>query len=391
VPSPGKPWITANQVTLARLIPMPLLSWLIYEGAQQGFEDNPYMWSALIAGIFIGSTDWVDGMLARKYGPTVLGGLLDPIADKVFIAFAYTPFADDIVRMPDGTLGSLVPAWVVALMFTREFFITALRSAYEQRDLTLKTSYLAKVKTWTQMQGIGVMLLLPLIPEDSQYILTITLGVLTLLPLPLILVFWLVKRKFWRGALVMTASVAPVFAFQLYGDRQLTLYWIMLAVVGLTWASGIDYIVIGWKQPRSNKIFEPGSITTHKLSGGKTVQMWTSKGPSGTERFTFTSNRPNSWLIKPGFPSKDGIVPGDGHIHLTMKATPGHGPAGFRDNWFGDAKRLGVKGKPWSVKHKPWKHTPRYPNGLNALSRDAAAQVKLIDRSATTLMLEDEM
>ena len=142
MPSPGKPWITANQVTLARLIPMPLLAWLIYEGAQQGYENNPYMWSALIAGIVIGSTDWLDGMLARKYGPTVLGGLLDPIADKVFIAFAYAPFADDIMKA-NGVASSMVPAWVVALMFTREFFITALRSAYEQRALTLKTSYLA--------------------------------------------------------------------------------------------------------------------------------------------------------------------------------------------------------------------------------------------------------
>src|SRR5688572_14057136 len=191
---------------------MPLLSWLIYQGASGGFHDNPYMWSALIAGTVIGCTDWLDGMLARKYGPTVLGGLLDPIADKVFIAFAYTPFADDIVRNASGEYVSLVPAWVVALMFTREMFITALRSAYEQRALTLKTSYLAKVKTWTQMQGIGVMLLVPLIPAQYHYILTTVLGVLTVLPIVLLAAIWLVSKKFWKGALVMTASVAPVFA-----------------------------------------------------------------------------------------------------------------------------------------------------------------------------------
>ena len=52
-------------------------------------------------------------------------------------------------------------------MFVREFFVTALRSAYEQRDLTMKTSYLAKAKTWTQMQGIGVMLLFPLVDEQG--------------------------------------------------------------------------------------------------------------------------------------------------------------------------------------------------------------------------------
>jgi phosphatidylglycerophosphate synthase len=178
-------------------------------------------------------------MLARKHGPTVLGGLLDPIADKVFIAFAYTPFADDIVNGE-----SLVPAWVVALMFTREFFITALRSAYD-----------AKVKTWTQMQGIGVMLLFPLIPERNHDVLQTVLGVGVAAPLALIALIWVTKRRFYRGALVMAVSVLPVFLLSLYGDTQLTLYWIMLAVVGLTWASGIDYIVGGWKHLRGRGDF----------------------------------------------------------------------------------------------------------------------------------------
>ncbi|MEO8701068.1 MAG: CDP-alcohol phosphatidyltransferase family protein [Kofleriaceae bacterium] len=265
MPQPGKPLITANQVTLARLIPMPLLSWLIYKGADQGYENNPYMWSALIAGIFIGCTDWIDGQIARKYGPTVLGGLLDPIADKVFIAFAYLPFADDVIQTPNG-FESFVPAWVVALMFTREFFITALRSAYEQRDLSLKTSYLAKVKTWTQMQGMGVMLLFPLVPASKQYILTWGLGIFVVAPLVLMLFIYLTKRTLWRGALVMSGSVAPIFALALYGDMELTLYWIMIAIVGLTWISGIDYIVIGWKQLRGRGDFAKADAV--RLIGG---------------------------------------------------------------------------------------------------------------------------
>src|ERR1700744_5486554 len=148
---------------------MPLLSWLIYKGYER--NDNTLLWAALIAGVLIGCTDWVDGMLARKYGPTVLGGLLDPIADKIFIAFAYTPFA---------AIG-MIPAWALAAMFSREFFVTALRSAFEQRGLSLKTSYFAKVKTWTQMQGIGVMLLFPLV--EHQLYLTYGLVIMTAAPL----------------------------------------------------------------------------------------------------------------------------------------------------------------------------------------------------------------
>src|SRR5512135_1950534 len=169
---------------------MPVLSWLIYRGAELGYKNNTYMWSALIAGTLIGCTDWVDGMLARKYGPTVLGGLLDPIADKVFIAFAYVPFAD-----ATGPIYLLVPWWACALMFTREFFITALRSAYEQRNLSLKTSYIAKAKTWTQMQGIGVMLLFPLVQNKNILLVAFSIG--AALPIVAMIGLWVTRKKFW--------------------------------------------------------------------------------------------------------------------------------------------------------------------------------------------------
>jgi CDP-diacylglycerol--glycerol-3-phosphate 3-phosphatidyltransferase len=241
----GRPLITANQVTLARLIPMPLLSWLIYRGAEQDYKHNVYMSSALIAGTVIGCTDWIDGLLARKYGPTVLGGLLDPIADKIFIAFAYTPFVD--VAPP------LVPWWTVALLFQREFFVTALRSAYEQRDLTLKTSYLAKATTGTQMQGMGVMLLVPLV-EDQRF-LTWVLVVGVVGPLVAMGVLYLVRRTLWRGAFVMAASFLPILALHLHGDPELTIRAIMLYVLAITWFSGIDYLVVGWKQLRGRGDF----------------------------------------------------------------------------------------------------------------------------------------
>lgn len=250
MPRPGRPLITANQVTLARLIPMPLLSWLIYQGGELGYDHNVYkhnvyMTSALIAGTVIGCTDWVDGLLARKYGPTVLGGLLDPIADKIFIAFAYTPFVDG--RSP------LLPWWTVALMFQREFFVTALRSAYEQRSLTLKTSYLAKAKTWTQMQGIGLMLLFPLV-EDQRF-LTWVLLIGVIAPLIAMAVLYVVRRKLWRGALVMSASFLPILPFHLHGDLQLTITAIMFYILAITWISGIDYLVVGWRQLRGRGDF----------------------------------------------------------------------------------------------------------------------------------------
>jgi CDP-diacylglycerol--glycerol-3-phosphate 3-phosphatidyltransferase len=261
VPSAGRPLITANQVTLARLIPMPVLSWLIYQGAQQGYKHNAYMTGALIAGTLIGCTDWIDGLLARKYGPTVLGGLLDPIADKIFIAFAYTPFVD--VQPP------LLAWWMVALLFQREFFVTALRSAYEQRNLTLKTSYLAKAKTWTQMQGIGVILLFPIV-EDQRFLTWVLIaGVIA--PLVAMAALYAVRRKLWRGALVMAASVLPILALHLHGDLDLTIQAIMLYVIAITWISGADYLVVGWKQLRGRGDFSRADAV--RLIGGLALPM----------------------------------------------------------------------------------------------------------------------
>ncbi len=257
--APGKPWISANQVTVARLIPMPLISWLIYAGFERA--EPSYLWFGLIFGTLIGFTDFIDGMLARKYGPTVLGGLLDPMADKVFIAFAYAPFSDLLI----------VPAWACALLFVREFFVTALRSAYEQRGLTLKTSYLAKAKTWTQMQGIGVLLLFPLIGERPLMTYILVGGIA--LPIVAMGGLWLVKRKFWFGAVAMSGSFVALLAVHLYskGDARISMAAIMIGIVAITWFSGLDYLLIGWKQLRGRGDFRMADAV--RLIGSVTVPV----------------------------------------------------------------------------------------------------------------------
>ncbi len=242
-PPPGtaakRPFITANMVTFARLIPMPLVSWWVYQG--KGDKDS--LWLALIVGTLIGCTDFVDGYLARRQGPTVLGGLLDPIADKVFIAFAYMPFADT----------GLVPAWAVALMFVREFFITGLRSAYEQRDLSLKTSYIAKAKTWTQMQGIGVIVLFPLTEGGQVMNWLFWTGIVG--PLVAAAALWVIRRKLWRGAFFMSAAFVAVMVVYKRGDHAFTMKFCMGVIVAITWISAFDYIAGGWKHLRGRGDF----------------------------------------------------------------------------------------------------------------------------------------
>src|SRR5689334_9727658 len=117
------PRVTANQVTFARIILMPLLAALFYgPTAARGV-------AIVLMGV-VGVTDLLDGYLARKQGPTILGGLMDPIADKVYTAMCAFPFAH---------LG-IIPWWVVIALFVREFVVTAFRSSFELRQRTLRTT-----------------------------------------------------------------------------------------------------------------------------------------------------------------------------------------------------------------------------------------------------------
>ena len=67
-----------NAVTLVRLLLMPVCAYLLATGR--------FGWGLVLTAL-VGSTDWVDGWLARRYGQVSrLGQLLDPLADRLLIA-----------------------------------------------------------------------------------------------------------------------------------------------------------------------------------------------------------------------------------------------------------------------------------------------------------------
>ncbi len=73
--------------------------------------------SWLVFSIAAGS-DWIDGYFARKYkAVTVLGQLMDPLADKVLVTTAL------IMLIPTGKL----PAWMALIILCREIVVTGLR------------------------------------------------------------------------------------------------------------------------------------------------------------------------------------------------------------------------------------------------------------------------
>ncbi len=140
--------ITANQITALRIVLLPLPLFLIYGGAASRV-------AALLILSVLGLTDYLDGFLARKYGVTSLGRLLDPIADKIFVAVTLVPLAD---------LG-ILPMWIVWPIFFREFLVTEMRRFMTPEKKGLRVTELAKIKTTLQMTGVGLILLTNTFPD----------------------------------------------------------------------------------------------------------------------------------------------------------------------------------------------------------------------------------
>ncbi|MDP4200259.1 MAG: CDP-diacylglycerol--glycerol-3-phosphate 3-phosphatidyltransferase [Bacteroidota bacterium] len=110
-------------------------------------------WAATVFAV-AAATDWWDGHLARVMKTTsTLGAFLDPLADKFLTGAALVAFA----------LKDYVPLWMVVLVIARDVYMTVLRTAADGVSIHVKTSYLAKVKTFGQMTFIIAVLLLLLL------------------------------------------------------------------------------------------------------------------------------------------------------------------------------------------------------------------------------------
>ncbi len=217
-------------LTVARIVLMPIPGYLLYGGASELF-------AALVAIIVIGLTDWLDGIMARREGPSVLGGLLDPIADKIFIAMIYLPLTDQ----------GVVPVWMTASIFARDFVVTGLRTSLSLRDAPMRTSLLAKFKTAIQMVGIGYVLLYYTFRDDPDSIWVWTMISLPIaLPLSLIVYrFFTRKKQGLRSATMVALMTLAVLMRVILGPETASIVTLWMVTI-MTVVSGFSYIMDGW-------------------------------------------------------------------------------------------------------------------------------------------------
>lgn len=215
--------ITANQVTLARLVLLPLPVAMIYR--------NTHLWmlGALAVYVILGLTDALDGYLARRYGSTSLGALLDPVVDKIFLVAGFVPLADF----------QIMPTTLVFVLFIRELGVTALRSIALEEGFTFRTSNVAKLKTVVQMVGAGFILLLWLYQDDAA--IAILLGVSTVIAwVPAALS---VSRGRFPGWMAWSSAgfLSALLALRLFLTPRATIFVAMCVIVAITLYSGAEY------------------------------------------------------------------------------------------------------------------------------------------------------
>ena len=132
-----------NLITGLRIVLVVPLCRLIEAGRYDG---------ALLVAAVAGFSDALDGFLAKRYGwQSWLGGVLDPVADKLLltVAFVWLALAGDL------------PAWLAALVVGRDLVIVAGAVAYHNLigRFEAAPSRLSKLTTAVQLGFVLVELM----------------------------------------------------------------------------------------------------------------------------------------------------------------------------------------------------------------------------------------
>ena len=151
----------ASKITLVRVLLIPAYLVTMYlSGGQAG------LWMYLSLAIFIVAslTDYVDGYIARTYNQvTDFGKFLDPLADKLLVIAAMSMFCEW------GTF----PAWALMIVLTREFAVSGLRMVAGPKGKVIAAGWSGKVKTFSTMVGLCVMMALPQVAWISVAVLIV--------------------------------------------------------------------------------------------------------------------------------------------------------------------------------------------------------------------------
>lgn len=136
-------WTLPNLLSMVRLAGVPLFLWLVL-----GPEADLLALGVLMLS---GVTDFLDGYLARRLGQTsVLGQVLDPVADRLYILAVVIGLA----------LRDIVPWWVAISLPLRDLLLWGLVPLLRTRGYSaLPVHFLGKAATFNLLYAFPLLLL----------------------------------------------------------------------------------------------------------------------------------------------------------------------------------------------------------------------------------------
>lgn len=138
-----------NILTISRILLIPIFIIALLKGMFS---------AALLIFTFAAISDALDGLLARYFKQySVLGAILDPIADKLLLSSSYVCLA----------VLNVIPDWLSVLVITRDILIVLAIAVFTMVDIEIefKPTMVSKWTTVAQLVTIMLVLLNPAIPE----------------------------------------------------------------------------------------------------------------------------------------------------------------------------------------------------------------------------------
>jgi cardiolipin synthase len=175
-------WTIPNIISFIRLLGVPLFLYLLL-GPHHDV-------SAVVVLAIGGTTDWVDGYVARRIGQVSrLGELLDPFADRLYILAALIGL----------TLRDVVPWWLTIALLLREAVLgVALLVLRRHGYGPPPVHYVGKTGTFVLLAAFPVMLLAKAAPSTDSVVYPIGWG----------LAWWALGLYWAAAALYLAQTVA---------------------------------------------------------------------------------------------------------------------------------------------------------------------------------------
>jgi cardiolipin synthase len=144
--APSEIYTVANMITLLRLLLVPFFFVLLIT------REGRYDMLAFVVFVIASSTDFLDGMIARRTGRvTALGKIIDPLVDRLLIAA--------------GVVGLYVldriPLWIVLVLVTRDVYLLYGAWVLERHGRVLPVLVIGKITTAVLLVAFSTLIIGP--------------------------------------------------------------------------------------------------------------------------------------------------------------------------------------------------------------------------------------